>query len=314
MIGTPLTSVGDTEGLVHAALLYRSSAQLRSAVEGYLEDARAAGEPVLAILPSAQLDVLDDLLGHGPQAVSHRDMTEVGRNPGCLLGELEEWMAAHSGRVRVVSEPIWPGRAAAEITECMRHEALVNHVFADAPVSLLCPYDAASLDADVISGAEMTHPWLLDEAGARPSLAYGDPLALAAGTMWPQAEPSGSVSEIPFDGDLRALRHAVCEDDRVRALPALRRQDLVFAVNEIATNVIRHGDGTCETRLWRDGDRVVAEVRSTTPIGDVMAGRRRPGPEADGGRGLWLVNQLCDLVELRNDRGGAWLRMHVAVA
>jgi hypothetical protein len=29
------------------------------------------------------------------------------------------------------------------------------------------------------------------------------------------------------------------------------------------------------------------------------------------GRGLWLINQLCDLVELRSDGSGTTLRMHV---
>ena len=33
-------------------------------------------------------------------------------------------------------------------------------------------------------------------------------------------------------------------------------------------------------------------------------GERRPGPDATGGHGFWLVRQVCDLVELRSDGPG----------
>jgi hypothetical protein len=42
-----------------------------------------------------------------------------------------------------------------------------------------------------------------------------------------------------------------------------------------------------------------------------MAGRERPTSERDGGRGLWMVNQLCDLVQLRSFPDGAAVRLHM---
>ena len=67
------------------------------------------------------------------------------------------------------------------------------------------------------------------------------------------------------------------------------------------------------------GDRLVAE-----PVGDQLehlslpvaepleglAGRVRHGPD-DHGHGLWLVNQVCDLVELRSGAAGTMVRMHM---
>jgi anti-sigma regulatory factor (Ser/Thr protein kinase) len=223
----------------------------------------------------------------------------------------EEWLADHPGRSRIVSEPMWPERTAAETSECLRHEALLNDAFASAPVSILCPYDVEHLDADVIAGAEMTHPHLLDEAGARPSLTYGDPLSMAAGGPWPQADPGGPVTEHRYDGDLSALRHDLAADPLVADLDGRRREDLVLAVNEAVTNVVRHGGGLAVTRVWRDGDSVVSEVAAATPVPDPYAGRRRPPADALDGRGLWLINQLCDLVELRSGDHGMRLRMHV---
>ena len=318
---TPIatTSSRGDGALVHAALLYRHPDQLRAVVAEFVADAADAGEPVLAMLPAASLQLVSDLLDDTTADLSRRDMTDAGSNPARLLGLLEEWTAqktgsAGAGRARVVSEPIWPGRSYAESTECLRHEALVNHTLAHAPLSLLCPYDAEHLDGEVLAGAELTHPELLDDLGRRPSMTYGDPLELGRGDRWPQAAPADPVAGHPFVGDLHALRDAVMRDPRLSALDARRREDLVFAVSEAATNAVRHGDGACETRLWRDGDRVVSEVRTATAIDDPLAGRRRPGPGAGAGRGLWLINQMCDLVELRSGPGGPSLRMHMRAA
>jgi hypothetical protein len=34
----------------------------------------------------------------------------------------------------------------------------------------------------------------------------------------------------------------------------------------------------------------------------------------DGGLGLWMVNQLCELVEVRTDPRGTTVRLHMTVA
>ena len=49
-------------------------------------------------------------------------------------------------------------------------------------------------------------------------------------------------------------------------------------------------------------------------ITDPLAGQRRPAPDATGGHGLWLVYQVCDLVELRSDASGTTIRMHMAIS
>src|SRR5581483_5509659 len=103
-------------------------------------------------------------------------------------------------------------------------------------------------------------------------------------------------------------------DPLVAALDPERRADLVFAVNEAASNAVRHGDGSARARVWRDDGDVVGEISTTTTIDDPLAGRRTPDPADGGGRGLRLINQVCDLVEVRSGAEGASVRMHVGVA
>ena len=311
MNGELSTSAAHDEGLFHEALLYRGRSELEGAVREFVRAGAAAGEPVLAAVASANLEWLAAALGDDAANVRFEDMNEVGRNPACILPMIQEWVDEHDGRARVICEPVWPERTYAETAECLRHEALLNHALAGSGVRILCPYDAEHLQALVLEGAELTHPLLRDAAGSRPSERYEDPLSGSLSERWPLGDPTEPMSEHIFAGDLRSLRHAVDADPSLEGLTRERREDVVFVVNEAATNVVRHGDGRCTARLWHDGHSVVSEVSFDTSVPDVLAGRRRPLPDAPSGRGLWLINQVCDLVELRTGGAGTTLRMHV---
>ena len=58
-------------------------------------------------------------------------------------------------------------------------------------------------------------------------------------------------------------------------------------------------------------DAVVCEVRDGGHIDAPLVGRERPSLERPGGRGLWLVNQLCDLVQIRSFPTGTVVRLHM---
>ncbi|MGH2885318.1 MAG: ATP-binding protein, partial [Solirubrobacteraceae bacterium] len=80
-------------------------------------------------------------------------------------------------------------------------------------------------------------------------------------------------------------------------------------VNEVVTNSICHGEGRARVSFWTDESSVVCEVRDRGWIRDPLAGRVAPHPDRGTGRGLWLVNQLCDLVQLRSSPAGTTLRL-----
>jgi len=94
-------------------------------------------------------------------------------------------------------------------------------------------------------------------------------------------------------------------------LSASRCEELVLAVNELATNSIRHGGGSGSLRIWGEDEVVVAEVRDQGRIDRPLAGREPPRSGQLGGHGLWLVNQLCDLVQMRTFSTGSVVRVHM---
>jgi anti-sigma regulatory factor (Ser/Thr protein kinase) len=300
--------------LTHRALLYRDREQLERAVRDFVQSAAQAREPVLALLPRANLDWLPSALGELASNVRFEDMSVAGRNPNLLLSLIQEWIDDHDGRGRIISEPVWPGRSYAEVIESLRHEALLNFVLESRATIILCPYDAENLDSETVRGAELTHPEVIYADGAPcSSRHYGDPEELLVGRRWPLQAAPGSASEHPFEGDLGALRRSVERDPALRDLSSERRYDLVFAINEAVTNAVMHSDGKCRMRIWSDDGTVVSEVNSVASLSDNLAGRRRPPLDATDGRGLWLINQVCDLVELRSGEDGTTVRMHVRV-
>jgi anti-sigma regulatory factor (Ser/Thr protein kinase) len=311
MVDARTSSHSPGHGLVHEALIYHDEAEFDAAMHAFLHEAAAAGEPVLVALPGPHLDRVRETLGDAVADTRWEDLEQVARNPSCLLSVIEEWVASHDGRARVVSEVVWPGRTHAEAIEALRHEALINHALAESGATVMTPFDARHLDEEILAGVEMTHPTVVEGGRRRAGAAYTDPLSSAFGELWPLGDPAGPVSEHPLDGTLRELRHAIAKDPALASLSPQRRSDLVFAINEAASNAVKHGNERCTTRIWHDGDEVVTEIRTHSGVQDVMAGRRRPAADALEGRGLWLINQVCDLVELRSGASGMTLRMHV---
>ncbi|MGG8406382.1 sensor histidine kinase [Streptomyces sp. 12297] len=318
MITVPATT--GPGAFVHPALFYAGTAEYVTGVGGFVRAALSAGEPVLVAVPGPHLDALRESLGTSRSEVVWTDMTELGRNPGRILAALQDFADRHDGRAaRIVGEPIWPGRSPAEVLEATRHEALINTAFAGRAATILCPYDVQGLESAVVADARRTHPTLIESGRDLPSAEYTDASAVSADCDRPLPEPDGEVLRLEYShGELADVRAQAESWARGTALTAARRGDLVLAVSEAAANSLAHGGGKGTLRLWTTagpGSDVVAEIHDGGRLADPLAGRRRPSlASARGGRGLWMIHQLCDLVEIRATASGFTLRLHVATA
>lgn len=299
----------------HEALLYDGNVGFVDAVVPFARAALAAREPLMVMVESAKIDLLRAALGPDAGAVSFSDMTAVGRNPACIIPAWRDFVTAHagSGRVRGIGEPAWPGRTSDELRECWRHEALLNVAFATAPPFwLLCPYDRDALDPGVITGARRNHPVVVHGDGSRhPTGCPSD---------WPAEEfHRGTLPEPPpqhvwlpvLPGGLGDLRAVVREYGLARGFAAERIADFVLAVDEAAANSLMHAGGAGDLRLWYTGEKLICEVRDQGVVTDPLAGRERAPAASERGRGLWIVHQLCDLVQVRSCASGTAVRMHL---
>jgi anti-sigma regulatory factor (Ser/Thr protein kinase) len=296
----------------HEAVFYRDDDEY---LAGTVPHIRAAGAALVAV-PAHRRQLLESALGAEAERVAFADMERLGRNPACIIPAWRAFVReAGDGPVVGVGEPVWPGRSAAELVECSRHESLLNLAFdGGRPWRLLCPYDAAALDAGVLHEACRNHPRLARGRETWASDDYTGPRAVFARPDTLPA-PADHTIELPFgDGELALMRRFVIETARRAGLGGDRRHDIVIAVNELVANTLRHGGGHGVLRMWADAETFFCEVTDSGRITDPLAGRSRPSHRRGSGRGLWIVNHLCDLVQVRTTKEGTVVRLHMRLA
>lgn len=292
----------------HDALLYAGADQFVQRTAAFVRDALEHDEPILVAVIEPRRSLLREELGRDAKHVEFLDMWDVGRNPARIIPAWQQWVERHRGigcGFRGIGEPIWSARTPDELIECQIHEQLLNTAFDGGPGWwLLCPYDTGALSDSVIARAHATHPGVLDRGDYLPSEQYPhQDMTFAAmfGLPLPEPDPARVLLELVFARrELPAVRNAVESHARTLGMSGRQVADLVLVASELATNSIRHGGGGGLLRLWHDGVDLVCEVRDRGIVQDPLIGRRRPDPDAPGGAGLWLANQLCDLVQIRS--------------
>jgi anti-sigma regulatory factor (Ser/Thr protein kinase) len=300
-------------GFRHEALLYSGAAEFMSGILSFVRPALDAGHPVLVLLDSAKIGAVRSALGPAAEKVNFADMADAGGNPGRLIGVWQRFIDGHAGarELRAVGEAVFPGRSPAELAECVRYEELLNVAFGAAtPLRLLCPYDVTALPGPVIQDARRTHPYLTTgRPGDGPVSATFQPTDLAE--LYAKRLPPGppDAALLTFErGGLGQLRAFVTAQANQAGLGQRPATALVAAVNEIATNSLQHGGGQGQLRVWTDDGWLLCEVSDRGHLTAPLAGRLPPA--ADEGAGLWLANQLTDLVRIHSTPGGTTVQVY----
>lgn len=307
------TARPEAGSLRHDALLYRNDDEYVAGISAFVEAGLELGEPVLIAVPGARLDLLRTTFGASTD-LRFIDMAREGRNPAWIIpGVLHAFVAEYPRmRARIVGEPIWPGRSAIAYPRCVQHEALINIALVDRPISILCPYDSVRLDVDTIADAASTHPHLIRNGDRQISAGYGRPENVVDAFNLPFPTPPSSVSTLNFEASgLSGMRAMVAALAREAGLVPDQVEDLRVAANEIATNAVVHSDRPAVARVWPDEDGLICEITGSSVLTDRLAGRRPPSPISDDGRGLLLVNYLCDLVQVHTDNTSTTVRLHM---
>jgi anti-sigma regulatory factor (Ser/Thr protein kinase) len=299
------------QAFVHPALFYQGPWEYLAGTVPFIREGLAADAPVAVAVPGPRLRLLRGELGDSAERVRWLDMTEAGRNPGRIIAEVLR--AAADGHpdehVRVIGEPIWPGRSAVEYPACVQHEALINLAFRGRAVTILCPYDVAGLDPAVVDDAVVTHPTLIQDGRTWASTAFA-PERIVSDYNQPLPEPP-HATELVFDATLlRQARRSTVEQAIRAGLPAERVDDVLLAVGEMVANSVRHGGGSGVLRTWTEADHFVCEVDDAGRIDDPLVGRRPVGSDELGGRGLLAVNHLADLVRMHTRPDGTTVRAY----
>ncbi|MFD3548847.1 anti-sigma factor RsbA family regulatory protein [Streptomyces sp. NPDC058655] len=305
------------DGFRHELYPYLGDDEFLGGALGFIEEAQDAREAVIVSVPGDREALLRAELPDS-KSVTFVDAAAPGRNPGRLLAVWQDEIARHSadGRpLRGIGESAWrQARTPSEAAELRYHEWLLNLAFAQGTAWwLLCPYDTADDDRDSLRALTRCHPLIRRDGTAVASDGYDRESPYAFEEL---ADPCGPLDELDYArGGLPAVRAkiAACAAEANVAEPRLG--ELLLAATEVASNSIRHGGGHGTLRTWTQDSALVCEFRDAGHIEDPLAGRIRPTHRQPGGRGLWLVHQLCDLVEIRSAPGtGTTVRLHTRLS
>ena len=302
----------------HDAFLYDDVDQVAALAVPWLREGLAAGDAAVVAVGPRTAGPLQDALGDDPRViVVERHALYRSRTPTAITA-FRRYAAEHAApgrRVRVVGEVDF-GSTAADRREWQAYEAVVNAAFAPLPLWGLCVF-SSGLPEPVLAAARATHPQLVTGDGRAPNPAFVDPAGYLAALPVPEEPLEATPPVFAADDltDLAPVRHGV--RDRLAAVdgPPDLLEDFLMAVDEMATNAVRHGGLPAGLRLWTAPGRVVCTVTdSGHGLDDPFAGYGPAHGEdlSHGGMGLWLARQLCDSVVIRRGERGTSVRLATA--
>jgi anti-sigma regulatory factor (Ser/Thr protein kinase) len=304
-----------TTGFRHDALVYDDVARLTSVAAPWLLEGLAAGDAAVVAVGPDTAGPLREAVGADPRVlVLERHSLYRSRTPTAITAfrRIAAEHAAPGRRVRVVGETDF-GTTVADRREWQAYEAVVNVAFAECRLWGLCVF-SADLPEPVLASVRRTHPQLVTASGRVRNPDFVDAETYLRALPVPD-EPLEATPPVLADDAIRdyiGLRHAV------RALlgtvdgPSDVLEDYLMAVDEIASNAVRHGSPPAGLRLWAAPGRLVCTIRdSGQGLDDPFAGYGPAHGEdlSHGGMGLWLARQLCDHVAIRRDGKGVTVRL-----
>jgi anti-sigma regulatory factor (Ser/Thr protein kinase) len=192
-------------------------------------------------------------------------------------------------------------------------DAALNVALAEVAATVVCFFPQLPLHLEVADGARRNHPLALRDGALRHNPEYREPRDVLAGRGAPAPAVLGPPDRrIGFDTwQLTAVRATVAQAARIAGCDGDRVDDLVLAVNEVATNAVEHGSGDAHLDVWAGPSvrGLVCEVHDAGPLADPLPGLRAPHPSDPRGRGLWIARQLCDLLHVWSDPAGTHVRI-----
>ena len=301
-----------SDGLNHLAYLYDDERDYLACLSEFAQAGLRHAEPVFVAVPGHRAAPLREHLGAESPLLRYGAMAETGRNPARLIPELHAFVAEHPGqRVRYIGESIWPGRSDAELCEVARHEALLNLAFDKTAVSIMCPYDVRGLPADVAGRMQRTHPEVMQAGRTQAGTGYAGQGVIPAECDGPLPAPPADAQTLSYKTSLREVRDLVARYATALSMVADRITNLIIAAGEITANTLSHTSAGGTFWVWHTGEEIICQVQDQGWITDPLAGRKRHSPE-DSGHGLWVVNQMCDLVQIRTSQvAGTIIRLHM---
>ncbi|MFP5021798.1 ATP-binding protein [Pseudonocardia phyllosphaerae] len=303
---------GYAHALVHAddaeELLTRTLPTVRAAVRD------SGAQVVLAVSDPVGTGVREALDGTGAVVSRLTTLTRSARESGQTVAA---WRARE---LRALSSSGRPVVLLCEHDDSLdgvdggfwvEYEAALNISLSGLPVTQICAYPRIPLHARVGAAALANHPLLLsgNELVPNPDFRPADEVMATTRIAPPHllGPPDVRLSYNTFE--LSRVRDAVSDAARAVRLDTVRGEDMVQAVNEVATNAVEHGAPHADLSVWAGSEGLVCEVHDHGRITQPLIGLAPPHPSQSRGRGTWIARQLCDSLHVWRAADGTHVRL-----
>lgn len=302
------------ELLDHPALLYGSLEGFIRVVAPYIAAGLDNDEAVFVTARGDYLGPLRDAIGSQADRAIWTDTLDWHPHPARRLRAFHDFVIERlqdgATNVCLAGEPLWPTGAPEMVQEWQRYESVLNRVLAPYPVTLMCLYDAATLEPELLHAALMTHRLVHRDAARYVSEHFEDPEDLLPRWTPPAESPPAWAPGVEL-ADAAAGRRLLEVEALEAGIDEERSMELCLAANEILTNAFVHARGAT-LHAWTEGDRFICQVDDEGDgIEDSLAGYRPPAEDREGGRGIWIARQLVDLLQISRSPSGASVRLHM---
>lgn len=190
-------------------------------------------------------------------------------------------------------------------------EAALNISLAGLPITQVCAYPRIPLHGAVGDAALANHPLRLCERALAPNPEHRSPAEVFdTMTIAPPHLLGPPDLQLRYNTfELSRVRDAVEDAGRVSRLDRVRGEDMVQAVNEVATNAVEHGSPEAALAVWAGPGELVCEVHDSGSISLPLIGLAPPHPSHARGRGTWIARQLCDSLHVWRAGDGTHVRL-----
>lgn len=308
------TRTGVRTRFQHAAGFFAGHDDLVAQAVPIVQAAVGRGEPVgIALRPATERALLH-VIGGAAGVIS------FGERASVHSGSAQTTAARRARELRALARDFGTATVLSEHTTRLdgtdgsfwtELDAALNIACTDIPVSMTCFFPQMPLHPGIVAGARRNHPLLLGGGALRHNPEHRPPREVM--TELRPARPS-LLGPPDIQLSFRAWQlHEVRTTVERMLLDAgygrCRAEDIVLAVNEVATNAVEHGTLEAELLVWIGGDGLVCEVHDGGTLADPLPGLRAPHPGERRGRGIWIARQLCDLLHVWSDPSGTHVRV-----
>ena len=272
------------------------------------------------------------LTAHSPDLVATVVVARYRPSDGRLWlaggGQPPPLIASGTGEVMLVTTPGvalgWPGAGSSEVVELAleRNDTLVLYTdgLIESTKDVLVGLENLTRAASQIAQYPSTHvARALVERSLSGAMRRDDSLALVLRRRTPPPPhrpgplPPFEYRFSPSPATIPLGRHLLSDWLELLAVEETEVADMLLVASELCSNAVRHASGApgaLVLRAWAEGDAVVVEVQDDG-AGFELGARydyEPPDPEAERGRGLYVVEALTDEVSVRREGDRTFVR------